>query len=387
VDFEALYRATYPRVLAYARTMAPRDDADDAVAETYAIARRRQRDIPRGVELGWLIGVTRRVPANARRSRRRAGALHALLDRERAAPGPDPAALVADGALRAARPATAAVDDAVRDDALLRRVRTLPVARRRRVPRSVALPAVAGAAAVATAAVMLGGPSDVGGPSAAGAITQTLRWLTPPPGTILHVRSVATQGGRATTHELWESADHPAQARELVRGAQTFEQSGAALYDPATNAIYERSSAPAAKAGTAQRSVRPAEAELAALPAADPVVDKVRILLRERRMTVSGRVRHDGVDAFAISLRPDAGRPVWTLWVAAADGRPLELRDPGRDASEQPQVIRWPVYEILPGGAAAAALVTLRGAHPTARVVRDPAAVDAALRRLLPPSG
>ena len=67
VDFEALYRETYLRVVAYARSMASREDADDAVAETYAIAWRRQRDIPRGVELGWLIGVTRRVLANARR--------------------------------------------------------------------------------------------------------------------------------------------------------------------------------------------------------------------------------------------------------------------------------------------------------------------------------
>jgi RNA polymerase sigma-70 factor (ECF subfamily) len=81
VDFESLYRSTYPRVLAYARSMASREDADDAVAEAYAIAWRRQRDIPRDAELGWLIGVTRRVLANTRRSRRRAGALHALLDR------------------------------------------------------------------------------------------------------------------------------------------------------------------------------------------------------------------------------------------------------------------------------------------------------------------
>src|SRR3954454_5211160 len=87
VDFEELYRATYPRVLAYARTMASPDDADDAVAETFAIAWRRQRDIPRGAELGWLIGVTRRVLANSRRSRRRAGALHALLDLQPRVPG------------------------------------------------------------------------------------------------------------------------------------------------------------------------------------------------------------------------------------------------------------------------------------------------------------
>ena len=64
VDFERLYRETYPRVLAYACSVASRDNADDAVAETYAIAWRRQREIPRAAELGWLIGVTRRVLAN-----------------------------------------------------------------------------------------------------------------------------------------------------------------------------------------------------------------------------------------------------------------------------------------------------------------------------------
>ena len=73
IDFEELFRATYPRVLAYARSMASSEDADDAVAKAYAIVWRRQRDIPRSAELGWLIGVTRRVLANTRRSRRRAG--------------------------------------------------------------------------------------------------------------------------------------------------------------------------------------------------------------------------------------------------------------------------------------------------------------------------
>src|SRR6476469_6100590 len=102
VDFEELYRATYPRVVAYARSMATPEDADDAVAEAYAIAWRRQRDIPRGAELGWLIGVTRRGLANARRGRRPAGALHALLDLQPRAVGPDPAERVQDGELRAA---------------------------------------------------------------------------------------------------------------------------------------------------------------------------------------------------------------------------------------------------------------------------------------------
>ena len=110
MDFEALYRATYPRVLAYSRSMASREDADDAVAEAYTIAWRRQRDIPRDAELGWLIGVTRRVLANTRRSRRRAGALHALLDLQPPAPGPDPADRVEDGELRAALMALSPLD-------------------------------------------------------------------------------------------------------------------------------------------------------------------------------------------------------------------------------------------------------------------------------------
>jgi RNA polymerase sigma-70 factor (ECF subfamily) len=110
VDFEALYRATYPRVLAYARTVASRDDADDAVAEAYAIAWRRQRDIPRGSELGWLIGVTRRVLANTRRGRRRAGALHALLDLQPRVPGPDPADGIADVEMRDALLALSPLD-------------------------------------------------------------------------------------------------------------------------------------------------------------------------------------------------------------------------------------------------------------------------------------
>jgi RNA polymerase sigma-70 factor (ECF subfamily) len=90
--------------------MASREDADDAVAETYAIAWRRQRDIPRSAELGWLIGVTRRVLANARRGRRRAGALHALLDLQPRAPGPDPAERVEDGELRDALMALSPLD-------------------------------------------------------------------------------------------------------------------------------------------------------------------------------------------------------------------------------------------------------------------------------------
>jgi RNA polymerase sigma-70 factor (ECF subfamily) len=110
VDFEQLYRETYPKVLTYARSVAPRELADDAVAEAYAIAWRRQRDLPKRAELGWLIGITRRTLANARRSRLRAGALHALLDLQPRAVGPDPADRLEHGDLRDALMALSPLD-------------------------------------------------------------------------------------------------------------------------------------------------------------------------------------------------------------------------------------------------------------------------------------
>jgi RNA polymerase sigma-70 factor, ECF subfamily len=98
--FEALFNATYARVLSYARGMADPHDADDAVSEAYAIAWRRLDDVPDDAELGWLIGVTRRVLANARRGRRRAGALRELIGLQPRFTGPDPSERVADDGLR-----------------------------------------------------------------------------------------------------------------------------------------------------------------------------------------------------------------------------------------------------------------------------------------------
>jgi hypothetical protein len=296
--------------------------------------------------------------------------------------------------LLAARPHMARVDESAFDAELLARVRAQPRAARRTVPRAVAVPVAVGVTVTATAVVMLGGgPGDVGGPSSASAITQTLRWLNPSPHTILHVRSVTTQGAQTTTEEFWQSADHPTTARLRSEGAHAFETSGKALYDPATDTIYDAIAVP--PKGRDGVKLKPAEGKVAvpgsaatgkpgdgAIPPGDPVVAKVRILLQEGRMVVTGREVHNGTSAWAISLKPDAGRPVWTLWVSAADGKPLELRDPGRDANEQPQVIRWPTYEVLPGSDADEVL-TLRGAHPSARVVHDAAKSAAAEQRLM----
>jgi RNA polymerase sigma-70 factor, ECF subfamily len=80
--FEALYRAHAGAVLAYCRRR-DASGAEDALAETFLVAWRRLDDVPRH-ELPWLLGVARRVVANAKRAdvrrdalRERAG-LHAL---------------------------------------------------------------------------------------------------------------------------------------------------------------------------------------------------------------------------------------------------------------------------------------------------------------------
>jgi RNA polymerase sigma factor (sigma-70 family) len=69
-EFDAFYRAHVGDVRAYCLRRADPTLAEDAVAETFAIAWRRRAEItnqPRG----WLLGVARRVLANRRRADRR----------------------------------------------------------------------------------------------------------------------------------------------------------------------------------------------------------------------------------------------------------------------------------------------------------------------------
>lgn len=80
--FEDAYRTSGTAVLGYAlRRSASRDDALDAVAETFATAWRRRADMPGAPEeiRPWLFGIARRCLANAARSSQRAGRLGARL--------------------------------------------------------------------------------------------------------------------------------------------------------------------------------------------------------------------------------------------------------------------------------------------------------------------
>ena len=283
--------------------------------------------------------------------------------------------------LRAARPAAATIDPDAFDAALLERLRQQPAPPRgARRPRR-ALTAAGGVVAIATVIAVFGGSPS--GPTPAAAVTQALHWLNPPAGTILHTLSISTQGGHTTTLEMWQAANDPTTERLRYGGDPTYETAGAAVYDPSTNTIYlGTADAPSSPLAKAQLGAGRVDAKVGTLLPGDPIVEKVRTLLQDGDMTVGSEETHDGTLAFPISLNADAGRPIWTLWVSATDGRPLELIDPGRDSAEAPQDVRWPTYQILPG-THAGALLTLAGAHPSAHVVSNRAQIVVADQRLM----
>jgi RNA polymerase sigma-70 factor (ECF subfamily) len=75
-----MFRLTYEQVLAYALRRTDRADAEDVVAETYAVAWRRFDVVPAD-PLPWLYAVARRTLANTRRSVRRRTLLVSRLTR------------------------------------------------------------------------------------------------------------------------------------------------------------------------------------------------------------------------------------------------------------------------------------------------------------------
>jgi RNA polymerase sigma-70 factor (ECF subfamily) len=71
--FEEIYEANHTALAAYAlRRASNAEDASEVVAETFTVAWRRIRQVPRGREATlWLFGTARRVLANQRRGQRR----------------------------------------------------------------------------------------------------------------------------------------------------------------------------------------------------------------------------------------------------------------------------------------------------------------------------
>jgi RNA polymerase sigma factor (sigma-70 family) len=90
--FECCFRDNYAAILAFAiRRVPDRGAAEDAAAETFAVAWRRRELIP-AEPLPWLYGIALRVIANQRRSTRRRRRLNDRLERETTtqAPAPEP---------------------------------------------------------------------------------------------------------------------------------------------------------------------------------------------------------------------------------------------------------------------------------------------------------
>lgn len=90
-EFEAVFRAHYADVLAFALRRSPdRSVADEVAAETFAVAWRRFDAMPADA-LPWLYGVARRILANQARSARRRERLRARLLSRGTGVGRDPA--------------------------------------------------------------------------------------------------------------------------------------------------------------------------------------------------------------------------------------------------------------------------------------------------------
>jgi len=70
-ELEALIDRVYEPTRRYALRRAPPDEAEDAVSETMLLLWQQPDRIPKRSEVGWAIGVCRKVLANMRRKRLR----------------------------------------------------------------------------------------------------------------------------------------------------------------------------------------------------------------------------------------------------------------------------------------------------------------------------
>jgi RNA polymerase sigma-70 factor, ECF subfamily len=99
--FDALYRANYGRVLAYALRRSPPEVAHDVVADTFLVAWRRLDGVPAD-PLPWLLGVARKTLSTHRRSARRQSSLLTALQAQGVAQAGAAADPLDDRALRVA---------------------------------------------------------------------------------------------------------------------------------------------------------------------------------------------------------------------------------------------------------------------------------------------
>ncbi len=89
--FNQIFAAHYESVSRYCHRRLRSEDANDAVAEVFAVAWRKIEKVPQGDDaLPWLYGVSRNEVSRARRSIRRRGALRSKLGGQARYPSPGP---------------------------------------------------------------------------------------------------------------------------------------------------------------------------------------------------------------------------------------------------------------------------------------------------------
>jgi hypothetical protein len=235
---------------------------------------------------------------------------------------------------------------------LAKRARPLAASKPRRRPAVRIAFAATALAALATAAVIaLIGTGGSGSPDVASAaiIRHTLKAVTPPANTILHMKAVGVNGANVSG-EWWQQTSPPHASRGIKGplGHQgEFADNGTTsfTYDSATNTIYQRpDSAP---------------------PQYSDPLSQIRELLNSGQAQVLGIVEIDGLSLYKIEL------PEGVIgYVDKADYRPVYVDEPQRNG----EVVRLHILEIgyLPSTPRNLSLLSMSAQHPDARVDTNP---------------
>jgi hypothetical protein len=237
---------------------------------------------------------------------------------------------------------------------LAQQVRPKPVRRPGRIAFAAA--ALVGALAAVTL-VALAASAGPGGPTSADAaiLHRTIRAITPPANSILHVKVVGVQNGTAIMGETWQETSPPYASRGMKGTAGhpgEFADNGTTsfFYDPSTDTI-----------DTQPDTSRPTFT--------DPI-SQVRQALANGQAQLAGTTTIGGESLIKIDLKGGL-----VGYFDAHDYHPRYLDDPQRGGSIVQ--LRVVIYEYLPLTSSTRAMLNITALHPSARIVTAPSTTSA----------